>query len=735
MASLVVAAGMMIPGAGPALAIVDKPFVAPVTTTPAPGTEVTVDANRITYDAATKRAIATGMVRMVYGPYVLVASRVIYDEASGRFDANGSVELREPNGNIMQATEAMLRNKFKEGFARHVRALLTNDVTIAALYAKRQENGITVFEQSHYTACVTCITSGGDPMWEIVADETVHDQNTHTLYHKNPKLKIAGHTVAWLPYAEHADPTVKRRSGWLLPSAGSSRHYGVGVTTPYFWALAPNYDLTFSPLWTSKQGPVADLEWRHRLETGQYNIRAYGVHQFNRVRPPGDGVWRGAVQTRGDFRINDDWGYGWNGTLQSDRKFLSDYDYNDDSTITSEAHVTGLWDRTYVSAQALAFQTTLLDESQSRLPDVAPYINGDHTFADPVLGGELGLSWGLYSLERDTAYLPYAEVAHGTSQTRGVTNLHWQKQMVTAGGVVATPFASVRGDMYVSNNLPDPLVPGLYSDQESVVRVLPSAGLDLRWPLIGNFADGQSIITPVFQVIAAANETDTDKFGNEDAITLNFDHTSLFLQDRFTGLDRYEGGSRINTGLTWSFLGDNGGFMRAALGESFHVGGENSFTTTSGLDGAKSDLVGAITIQPWEYLGLSYETRVEENLSDINRQEAYLSLTFDRFSGSLGYLDIDAEPAYGRTERERAVEGEGRYKVTGNWSAFGGLSYDVENDRFLSRMAGVEYDCDCMNFKLSYEASQPLDQNVTDHRIKASIELRTLGRTGLSAGF
>ncbi|HMT14149.1 MAG TPA: LPS assembly protein LptD, partial [Aestuariivirga sp.] len=386
-AALLLAAGLALGALSqPALAIEHKPFIAPVTTTPAPGTPVNVEASRIAYDPASKRATATGMVRMVYGPYVLVASRVVYDEDDGTFEANGSVELREPNGNVVQATELMLRDRFRAGFARHVRALLTNNVTVSALYARRSENGITIFEQSHYTACKTCTTKGGDPLWEIVADQTVHNQNTHTLRHTNPKLRIAGHTVAWLPYAEHADPTVKRRTGWLIPSASSGRAYGLGVTTPYFWALAPNYDLTFSPMWTSRQGPVADVEWRHRLKTGQYNIQAFGVHQFSNVRPPGDGDWRGAVTTRGDFAVNEDWSYGWDATLQSDRKFLSDYDYNDDDLITSEAHVTGLWDRTYVSAQALAFQTTLLDESQSRFPVVAPYINGDHTFADPVLG-------------------------------------------------------------------------------------------------------------------------------------------------------------------------------------------------------------------------------------------------------------------------------------------------------------------------------------------------------------
>ena len=47
-------------------------------------------------------------------------------------------------------------------------------------------------------------------------------------------------------------------------------------------------------------------------------------------------------------------------------------------------------------------------------------------------------------------------------------------------------------------------------------------------------------MTPVVQFISASDEVERDRIGNEDAITLDFDATSLFLHDRFTGLDRFE---------------------------------------------------------------------------------------------------------------------------------------------------------------------------------------------------
>ncbi len=716
-------------------AIVNKEFIKPITKKPAAGTRVNVEADRIAFDAKSKIATATGTVRLTYGPYVLVATKIVYNEATDDFKANGSVELREPNGNILQAETAELHNKFKEGFAKHVRALLTNDVTITADYVRRQENGITVYEHASYTACKDCTANGGAPLWEITTTKTVHDEKAKNLYHTNPTLRFGGVPVAWLPYAEMPDPTVTRRSGFLLPTFHSGDTYGIGVTTPYFLELGRSADVTFNPRWTTLQGPVADVDFRQRLKSGSYNIHGYGVYQFNEVAPPGDESLRGAVKTVGGFRLNDTWDWGWDGTLTSDKTFLSDYDYDGESLLTSKLYLTGMEDRNYFSAQALHFRTLSLIEDQSTIPTALPYINSEYTLEQAVLGGELSFDFSAYSLSRDDPETPFTTINHGTDQTRAVSNVNWQKQMTTGVGQVITPFARLRSDLYITSNVPDPTAVGGFRESETTGRVLPSVGVDVRWPFIASYNFGQSIITPVFQAIAATDETDEEKIGNEDAISVNFDNSSLFLQDRFTGQDRYEGGTRTNVGLLYSFLGENGGFARVSLGESFHIAGENSFGLGSGLEGTQSDLVGAIVFQPWDNLGFSYQARVEEDLSDINVQEAFANFSLSRFSGSLGYVFLDSEPSAGRVDDIEQIESDASFRFTEAWSLFGGIKYDLENSVFMSKSAGIAFDCDCMSAKLTYSESNTTDVSDTLERsLKLSVELRTIGHTDFSAG-
>ena len=108
------------------------------------------------------------------------------------------------------------------------------------------------------------------------------------------------------------DPTVKRKTGVLTPRYSTSSVYGLGVTIPYYWALAPDYDATFTPMITTRQGPLLQGEWRQRLLDGAYSIRATGIVPARQgsvcehaglsrlARQPGNG---GPVQSFGSMGV------------------------------------------------------------------------------------------------------------------------------------------------------------------------------------------------------------------------------------------------------------------------------------------------------------------------------------------------------------------------------------------------------------------------------------------------
>ena len=140
-------------------------------------------------------------------------------------------------------------------------------------------------------------------------------------------------------------------------------------------------------------------------------------------------------------------------------------------------------------------------------------------------------------------------------------------------------------------------------------------------------------------------------------------------------------------------------------------------------------------LQPNSNLSLAYEARLKNDLSAFNRQEVVASLSFDRFSSSLSYLDFAAQPNYGQPLPTHWVSGDTKFGLGRGWSVFGGMTYDFTTSILTRKTAGFEFDCRCMNFKLYYQGVQDSISLGVDNRVMMSVELATLGKTGLSLGF
>lgn len=687
----------------------------------APGTRVNVDATQFTFDSNTNVGTATGEVVLTYGPYLLVATEVSYDQDDDIMRANGEVRMREPNGNILETDLIELQNKFRDGFAEKLRLLLTNDATVQAEYAKRTNGNVTVFTHAQYTRCKTCVNAQGVPLWQIRAEESTHVETDHRIYHRNARFEILGFPVFYTPYFSNPDGTLNNQSGLLTPTLSHSPLYGWGVTVPYILSLDPSYDITFMPMITSEFGIMPRAQWRQRLKSGSYSIDAAGIDEGS-----DGGGKRGVIRTLGAFDLNSRWQWGFDLTGQTDDTFARHYKVDSRKVVTDKLFVTGIDDRNYFSARAMQFRDLVLNNDEEQA-NALPYVEHEYTLGDQVAGGELSFQSSFYRVTRkdfvDQTSDPQ-QFFQSTGQTRGVSVAHWESRNQSAGGLLVTNFANLRADAYQMDETPtDP-------DGKTIARLLPSLGIDVRFPLISSFGDNQQVITPVAQLISAANETHRNEIGNEDALTLDFDANSLFLSDRFTGLDRYEGGTRANLGMQYSLLGDNGEFLRASLGQSYHLAGDNSFATDAGLERNTSDIVAAVAAQPFRAMRVAYQLRANPGDSGIHAQEAWVTTRFERWSLNGGFADLGPEAAYGRDDLERQLWASGSVVLSGPWSLFGGAHYDIQRDAMIRDYVGVGFDCDCMNVKLYYtEDYDNAAKNGKDRSLLFAIEVKTLGAT------
>ncbi len=93
----------------------------------------------------------------------------------------------------------------------------------------------------------SCKKRDGCPPWEISAEKIRHDKNNQTINYENALLKIYDKPVLYLPKFHHPDPTLKRKSGFLVPSLKNSSNRKNYLNLPYYLVISDNKDLTFSP--------------------------------------------------------------------------------------------------------------------------------------------------------------------------------------------------------------------------------------------------------------------------------------------------------------------------------------------------------------------------------------------------------------------------------------------------------------------------------------------------------
>lgn len=704
----------------PALAAAPEPVITDVRR----DEPIKVRADQLTHNRASGVAVATGDVIIDYGPYKVIADRVIYDPRTDKMTAIGNVYFREPGGNVVRAEKVQLGKKFRTGYANYLHVMLTNEAWIKADHAEREDGNVQVFTNVTYSRCNECVDENGVPFWQLRSAKVTHVESEGTIYHEDSTMEFFGIPVFYLPWLSHPDPTVKRKSGLLVPTVHASSEFGLGLEVPFFWNLAPNYDLTFRPVFTTKQGVLGQVDFRHRLANGQYFVNLAGIYQLDPPSAsPGNRRWRGSLHTAGQFNLTQSWVWGWDITATSDDTFLRKYDVDDRTDLVSQIYLNGLEGRNYFNAGVYHFQGLLAGDNNNNFPLAAPFIEHDYTFTDPILGGELGINTHAFHLQREA----------GPDSARIATDLHWQRRMVSNSGIVFTPFAGVRGDIYVVDNVRDPTVPGGVRGNETIVRAQPRGGLDVRWPFVAYGERTQHIIEPAAQFIAATNEKSENQVPNDDSVQFEFDPSNLFLHNKFTGIDRVEGGTRLNAGVTYTALFDTGAFIRASIGQAFHLAGRNSFAPGSGLDTTRSDFVGSLAFHPVDYITLSSTIRLDEDDFEIRRHDLSAVASLGPLDLAATYTDVKPAPLFGRPTAEEQITAFATLALNDEWELFGGSIYDIQQSRQVGNLLGLRFNCDCFTAEVVYSENFTDDRDVDqERRILFKVNFKTLGGAGAS---
>jgi len=192
-----------------------------------------------------------------------------YSILTNIFFSKGNIEIKDINKNKYNFSEIYIDEKKKKIIGSDVKSFLNqpnilirgdNEPRFFANTMSLSEK-INTFEKGIFTYC----KNRGDekcPPWTLQSKKIKHDLAKKTIYYDNVILKIYDFPIFFAPKFSHPDPTVKRSSGLLAPALTDSTTLGSGISTPYFWNISNDRDLTITPKFYLDQKPLLLAEYR-----------------------------------------------------------------------------------------------------------------------------------------------------------------------------------------------------------------------------------------------------------------------------------------------------------------------------------------------------------------------------------------------------------------------------------------------------------------------------------------
>ncbi len=593
---------------------------------------VTFTADEVDYDRDKAVVTATGHVEAWQNDHVVRADKITFDRNTNIAAASGNVVLLEPDGQVLFTDYAELSEGMRNAVLRGMRGILAGNGRLAANGARRFEGKLNELSKVVYSTCNLCKQDPTrPPLWQIRALDAVQDLEHKRIEYQDATVQFDGVPVAYFPYFSHPDPSVKRQSGLLVPSIGTSTYIGAFISQPYYIVLDDQSDTTITPMLTTRGGPEIDLSYRRRFNDGRLDVDTSAGYFQNALQ--------GTILARGTFNYDETWRYGFDVERASSGNYVEDFRLGNVLTnafvLTSQAYIEGFGEGSYTRLDGRAYQGLINTIVDANLPYVLPRYQYSYFGLPDEWGGRWQVDVGAFNVLR--------MVGTNTQRANLITDY-------------SRPFVGPLGDLW---KLTFHGVAAAYNasgfDQQpnygtvstvSTARALPQAALEVRWPFMRDGGDwGSQIIEPIAQVIVAPQigNRQFDQIPNEDSLDLEFTDQNLFAFNRFSGIDRLEGGDRANLGLhgAWYL---NGTSLDTLIGQSYQPAPDNNFAEVTGLHDTISDIVGRARFAPTDWLDFTYRTRIDHRNGDTRMADALATVGGAKLRVTAGYLYTTYNP-------------------------------------------------------------------------------------------
>jgi LPS-assembly protein len=600
---------------------------------------------------------------------------------------------------------------------------------------KQDTPQVSHFTQASYSTCPPLTN-----VWNVKASRIDLDKNTGRGEAWNARLYLKSVPIFYTPYFNFPIDS-RRKTGFLMPTFGSSSTNGPTITAPFYWNMAPNYDDTLTPVVLSKRGLQWDNSFRYLspLSEGTLRIAAlpndklFSDFQQNTVEEYASSTdptiqseantlskasdTRSLVSWQNASRINQHWDSNIDYNWVSDDYYLKDFNSGLHSftpnQLLQQAETNYNSQYWQFTGRIQGYQTLhpvdqpTLDNQYMRLPQLV--LNGDYPSEKTGLDYFIGNDLTRFNISNNPGEIDKMPIGTRYNIQPGISWPYSQPNFYI------TPRVQFATTQYELGNVPEES----FKNQSRSVPIFDlNSGLYFdRNVSLFNYHIRQTLEPQIYYTYIPYRPQNDLPIFDTTLNTLTYDQ--LFTYNRFSGLDRIGDANQVAMGVSSRFFDQSSGFLKgqAALGQIYYF--KDRQVTLCSNDNPNFPCTPATTDDPLNQVNrsplsgvLSYNLTPNWNIgsntiwNSKNNQVDNESFTLvyaneTKHSASLTYSyvrngdQLTGEPTGSDITNLSVTDFSTTWPIARDWTTIARWTESWNRSRFQNLFYGLQYDSCC----------------------------------------
>ncbi len=549
----------------------------------------------------------------------------------------------------------------------------------------------TRFKKGVFTTCKK--RKDKCPPWVISAEELHHDKTKKIINYKNAWLKVYDTPILYFPKFFHPDPTVKRQSGFLIPTLSSSNNLGNYLSLPYFYAISDSKDLTFTPRFYDEEKTIYQTEYRQVNENSDH-VADFSILSNSRLLLESNKT----VGTHffSESKFNTSFGYFENSEIDVKIQQVSKDTYlkthklespliNSNSLLNSKINFQGSNENLDLNIYTEIYED-LAKEDSDRYEFIFPSYNLTKYF-ETSLNGELSFTSSGNNKLFDT-----------NINKKTITNdiSYKSLQNVIFNGFVTNYEFLLKNYNSDAKNSKDSKNE-LDQNLQSIIKY------QIHYPLKKEGINFDNIWTPILSARFSPNKSKSI-IGSDRII----DYNNIFSLNRIGSNETVEGGQSITIGNEFKTLDkfDNEIFS-LNLAAMYRDDENQDLPTKSTLNRKSSNIVGEMLYKPKKFLDFKYNFSLDNDLQTLNYNLVDTTFTINNFVTSFEFLEknsVIGDDSYISNKTTFSLNDNNSFSFSGR------RNKRLEINEYYNLI--YEYKNDCLKAALEYKKDYYEDRDL-----------------------